>query len=76
MLVRRVEAGTIWYSPFELADAAAGRFDAPLAHFPQPVLGDGSVTFQGYTVHGQYLYTLDGTGHADVYYKNVLLNGS
>lgn len=26
---------------------------------------NGSVTFQGYTMFGKYLYTLDGTGHQD-----------
>jgi hypothetical protein len=65
LLVRRNEGGTMYYSLFSLADAAAGRFTAPLAHFAQPTLGNGSVTFQGYTVLGNYLYTLDGTGHED-----------
>jgi hypothetical protein len=65
LLVRRNEGGRMYYSLFSLADAAAGRFSSPLAHFPQPKLGDGSVTFQGYTVLGNHLYTLDGTGHQD-----------
>lgn len=65
LLVRRNEGGAMHYSLFTLADAAAGRFANPLAHFAQPKLGNGSVTFQGYTVLGNYLYTLDGTGHAD-----------
>lgn len=39
--------------------------DSALAHFPQPALSDTAVTFQGYTIYGQYLYTLDGTGHDD-----------
>ena len=65
LLVRRNEGGTMHYSLFSLTDAAAGRFSSPLAHFAQPKLGNGSVTFQGYTVLGNYLYTLDGTGHAD-----------
>ena len=65
LLVRRSESGSMHYSLFPLADAAAGKFSSPLAHFAQPQLGDGSVTFQGYTVLGQYLYTLDGTGHED-----------
>jgi hypothetical protein len=65
LLVRRNEGGRMHYSLFSLADAAAGRFSSPLAHFPQPTLGNGSVTFQGYTVLGRYLYTLDGTGHQD-----------
>lgn len=63
LLVRRNENGTMRYSLFSLADAAAGRFSSPLAHFAQPKLGDGTVTFQGYTVLGNHLYTLDGTGH-------------
>jgi receptor-binding protein len=65
LLVRRNEGGTMHYSLFSLADAAAGRFTSPLAHFAQPKLGDGSVTFQGYTALGDHLYTLDGTGHED-----------
>ena len=65
LLVRRNESGSMYYSLFSLADAAAGDFSAPLAHFAQPTLGSGSVTFQGYTVLGDYLYTLDGTGHED-----------
>lgn len=65
LLVRRNEGGSMHYSLFALADAAAGKFSSPLAHFAQPTLGNGSVTFQGYTVLGNYLYTLDGTGHED-----------
>lgn len=65
LLVRRNEGGRMHYSLHTLTDAAAGRFTSPLAHFAQPKLGDGSVTFQGYTVLGNYLYTLDGTGHKD-----------
>ncbi|GHF60854.1 hypothetical protein FHX82_002702 [Amycolatopsis bartoniae] len=65
ILVRRNEGGRMWFSLYSLADAAAGDFSAPLAHFPQPALSDPAPTFQGYTVFGQYLYTLDGTGHDD-----------
>lgn len=65
LLVRRNEGGSMYYSMFTLADAAAGKFTAPLAHVKQPALGSGSPTFQGYTVLGQYLYTVDGTGHED-----------
>lgn len=65
LLVRRNESGSMHYSLFSLADAAAGKFSSPLAHFAQPKLGSGSVTFQGYTFLGKYLYTLDGTGHED-----------
>jgi len=65
LLVRRNEGGRMYYRLYSLADAAAGRFGSPLAHFPQPTLGNGSVTFQGYTLLGRYLYTLDGTGHQD-----------
>lgn len=65
LLVRRIEDGHFTYSLFSLADAAAGKFSDPLARFQQPTLGDGAVTFQGYTVLGSYLYTLDGTGHED-----------
>jgi hypothetical protein len=63
IVVRRNEGGQLYFSLFSLADAAAGRFTAPLAHFPQPTLSDPAPTFQGYTIYGQYLYTLDGTGH-------------
>ncbi|MFI5612774.1 teichoic acid biosynthesis protein C [Amycolatopsis sp. NPDC051903] len=65
LLVRRSENGAFWFSLYSLADAAAGNFTRPLAHFPQPALTDHTVTFQGYAVYGQYLYTLDGTGHDD-----------
>lgn len=61
--VRRSEGGKMYYSVFSLADAAAGDFGSPLAHFAQPALSTSSVVFQGYTIYGQYLYTLDGTGH-------------
>ncbi|MFI5588504.1 teichoic acid biosynthesis protein C [Amycolatopsis sp. NPDC051758] len=63
--VRRSEGGKMWYSVYPLASAAAGDFSAPLAHFAQPALSTTSVTFQGYTILGSYLYTLDGEGHAD-----------
>jgi len=63
--VRRSEGGKMQYSVYPLAAAAAGDFGSPLAHFAQPALSDTAVTFQGYTIFGQYLYTLDGTGHAD-----------
>jgi hypothetical protein len=63
--VRRSENGTMTYSVYSLAAAAAGDFSSPLVHFAQPALSDSAVTFQGYTIYGQYLYTLDGTGHAD-----------
>jgi receptor-binding protein len=65
LAVRRNENGKMHYSVYDLADAAAGHFDKPLAHFAQPALDDSPVTFQGYTILGRYLYTLDGTGHAD-----------
>jgi hypothetical protein len=63
--VRRSEGGQMWYSVYPLAKAAAGEFSAPLAHFPQPALSTSSVVFQGYTILGSSLYTLDGSGHAD-----------
>jgi receptor-binding protein len=62
IVVRRNENGAMYYSLFSLADAAAGDFGSPLAHFAQPTLG---AVFQGYTIYGQYLYTLDGSGHDD-----------
>lgn len=61
--IRRVEAGKVYFSVFPLASAAKGDFSKPLARFPQPALGDATVTFQGYTIYGQFLYTLDGIGH-------------
>lgn len=63
--VRRSEGGQMWYSVYPLAKAAAGDFSDPLAHFPQPALSTSSVVFQGYTILGSSLYTLDGSGHAD-----------
>lgn len=65
MAVRRKEGGKMFISVYPLASAAAGDFSSPLAHFPQPALAETSVVFQGYTIYGQYLYTLDGTGHAN-----------
>jgi hypothetical protein len=62
IVVRRNEGGTMHYSLYPLAAAAAGDFGSPLAHFAEPDLGG---VFQGYTIYGQYLYTLDGTGHDD-----------
>jgi len=62
ILVRRNEGGVMRYSLHALADAAAGNFGAPLTTFAEPALGG---VFQGYTLFGQYLYTLDGTGHDD-----------
>jgi hypothetical protein len=62
IVVRRNENGTMHYSLYALADAAAGDFGSPLAHFAQPALGP---VFQGYAIYGQYLYTLDGSGHDD-----------
>lgn len=62
IVVRRNENGTTHYSLYALADAAAGDFGSPLAHFAQPALGP---VFQGYAIYGQYLYTLDGSGHDD-----------
>jgi hypothetical protein len=63
--VRRSEGGQMWYSVYPLASAAAGDFSKPLVHFPQPALSTTSVVFQGYTIFGSSLYTLDGSGHAD-----------
>lgn len=65
IVIRRVEDGKVYYSLYPLAQAAAGDYSAPLARFPQPALATTKVTFQGYTIYGQYLYTLDGDGHAD-----------
>jgi hypothetical protein len=63
--IRRAEAGKLYISVFPLASAAKGDFTKPLAHFPQPALSGSPVVFQGYTIYGQYLYTLDGTGQTD-----------
>ncbi|WP_410575307.1 teichoic acid biosynthesis protein C [Amycolatopsis sp. cmx-4-61] len=65
LAVRRSEGGRMWYSVYPLASAAAGDFSTPLVHFPQPALSTSSVVFQGYTILGSSLYTLDGSGHAD-----------
>lgn len=65
IVIRRSEGGKMTYRLFPLAAAAKGDFSKPLAVFAQPALSTKSVTFQGYTVFGQYLYTMDGTGHND-----------
>ncbi|HEY7593846.1 MAG TPA: teichoic acid biosynthesis protein C [Actinophytocola sp.] len=62
IVVRRKEGGVMHYSLYSLADAAAGDFGSPLVHFAEPPLGP---VFQGYAIYGQYLYTLDGSGHED-----------
>lgn len=66
ILIRRNESDGMTYRLYNLADRdpATGTFTNRLAKITQPRLGDGSVTFQGYTVFGQYLYTLDGTGQS------------
>ncbi|MFC4493440.1 teichoic acid biosynthesis protein C [Streptomyces ovatisporus] len=67
ILIRRKESGkfTLRLYDFSSMDIENGTFTDELAKITQPKLGDGSVTFQGYTVLGSYLYTLDGDGHAD-----------
>jgi hypothetical protein len=60
--IRRKEGGKFIFRLYTLAAAAKGDFSKPLAKFTQPALGSGSPTFQGYTIFGQYLYTLDGNG--------------
>jgi hypothetical protein len=65
IVIRRSESGKMTYRLYSLAAAAKGDFSKPLAKFTQPSLSSKSVTFQGYTIFGQYLYTMDGTGHDD-----------
>jgi hypothetical protein len=67
ILVRRNESGkmTLRLYDFSSMDLEKGTFTDELANIRQPKLGNGSVTFQGYTVFGNYLYTLDGDGHAN-----------
>ncbi|RYE80114.1 MAG: hypothetical protein EOO74_02650 [Myxococcales bacterium] len=65
IVIRRKEGGKFTYRLFSLEAAAQGDFSAPLAKFTEPDLSSKDVTFQGYTIFGQYLYTLDGTGHDD-----------
>ncbi|OEV11280.1 teichoic acid biosynthesis protein C [Streptomyces nanshensis] len=67
ILVRRKESGKFTYRLYDFSsiDVENGTFTDELAKITQPELGDGGVTFQGYTVFGSYLYTLDGDGHAD-----------
>jgi hypothetical protein len=63
IVIRRSESGKMTYRLYSLAAAAKGDFSKTLAKFTQPSLSSKSVTFQGYTIFGQYLYTMDGTGH-------------
>jgi hypothetical protein len=67
ILIRRKESGkfTLRLYDFSSMDLENGTFTDELTKITQPKLGDGSVTFQGYAVLGNYLYTLDGDGHAD-----------
>ena len=57
--VRRNRRGHIWYTVYDLSQAMV-----MLARFPQPALSDRPVTFLGYAIFGQYLYTLDRTERA------------
>ena len=75
LLVRRIENGSFWYSLYKLSDAAAGNFSNRLVHFKQPDLNGsaaGTPVFQGYTLYGQYLYTLDGVVNTDNAYLTCI----
>ena len=60
--VRRGAPGGSRYDVYDLAAAARGDFSRPL--FP-PVQPEVDGVFQGYAVHGSFLYLLTGEGHAD-----------
>lgn len=72
--IRRKENGKMHFSVFDLASASKGDFSTPLAYFPMPSVSKTSVVFQGYTIYGQYLYTLDGTGHGNMADINSYIN--
>lgn len=76
--VRRSERGRVWYTVYDLSQAM-GNFGALLARFPQPAVSDGPVTFLGYAILGQYLYTLDRAARAhgsdiDTYVTRIDMN--
>lgn len=63
LLVRRQVEGDKEYTLYGLAAARAGDFSEPLLpslRIPE----DDTETFQGFTLHGNYLYTLAGRGHS------------
>lgn len=64
LAVRRNEGG-MHLTIYDLDDAGQGDFSQPIARFRQPPLSDTSVVFQGYTLYGDYLYTLDGTAQSN-----------
>ena len=65
LIVRRLESGVRYYSVYSLTAAARGDFSNRLAHFREPSIVTAGTDFQGYTVYGSYLYTMDGTTQAD-----------
>lgn len=63
LLVRRQVEGDKEYALYALDAARAGDFSAPLLP-PLRIPEDDTETFQGFTFHGKYLYTLAGRGHS------------
>ncbi|MBT2529858.1 Teichoic acid biosynthesis protein C (Precursor) [Streptomyces sp. ISL-99] len=75
--VRHRTGGKVRYRVFSLAHAVAGNFSKPLHDFAQaPAHPDADVDFQGFALHGNYLYQLAGeaygtanppSGHGNTY---------
>jgi hypothetical protein len=59
LVMRYATGGTFRYAVYDLADVNAGDY-TPLVDIAQPA---GLGTFQGYTIYGEFLYTIDGTAY-------------
>jgi hypothetical protein len=62
ILVRRWGKGGMQLSVHDLRAAAQGDFSHPLSQVRMPRIGG---VFQGYALHGSYMYALTGRGHVD-----------
>ena len=60
---RRDEDERPWITVYDMNDATRGDFSNPLSHVR--CRGTRDTVFQGYTLHGSYIYTIDGEGQTD-----------
>lgn len=63
LAVRHRVSGNARYAIFDLDEAKQGRFD-PLYEFPELAVEPG-VPFQGFCLHGDYLYQMTGNAYTD-----------
>ncbi|CAM3366281.1 teichoic acid biosynthesis protein C [Stackebrandtia soli] len=62
LVLRHRVAGVARYRVYDLADAKAGKYGAPLYEFPQVGVKSGEV-FQGFCSLGDYVYQMVGTSY-------------